>query len=79
MYTVISTLFIEPALQKFRLRCALALYVLILVLGSVPGARQDIGEYASGGFLHATANAGLTLLLFCGRNGTRMQRGVKAV
>lgn len=55
------------------------LYLLILVLGSVPGARHDIGEYAPGILLHSAAYAGLTLLLFSGSNGTRRQKGIKSV
>jgi VanZ family protein len=34
--------------RKLRLGSAFLLYFLILVLGSVPGARQDVGEMASG-------------------------------
>ena len=79
MRTLLSAIFFEPALQKQRYRCAIALYLLILALGSVPGARSDIGEYAPGIVLHFSAYAGLTLLLFGGSNGTRLQRGIKSV
>jgi VanZ family protein len=79
MRKLLSLLFVEPALQKQRYRCAIALYLVILALGSVPGARHDIGEYAPGIVLHFSAYAGLTLLLFGGSNGNRLQRSIKSV
>jgi VanZ family protein len=79
MRTLLFILFFAPSLQKQRYRCAIALYLVILALGSVPGARQDIGEYAPGILLHFAAYAGLTLLLFGGSDGTRLQRGIKSV
>jgi len=64
-----------------RLRCAIAytLYLLILILGSLPGARQEIGSVASGLILHSCAYAGLTFLLFTGSRGLPRQRALKAV
>lgn len=79
MRNLLSILFFEPALQKQRYRCAIALYLMILALGSVPGARTDIGEYAPGIVLHFSAYAGLTLLLFGGSNGNRLDRSIKSV
>jgi VanZ family protein len=79
MRTLLFTLFFEPSLQKQRYRCAIALYLVILALGSVPGARHDIGEFAPGVLLHSAAYAGLTLLLFGGSDGTRFQRSIKSV
>ena len=79
MRKLLSILFFEPALQKQRYRCAIALYLMILALGSVPGARTDIGEYAPGIVLHFSAYAGLTLLLFGGSNGNRLDRSIKSV
>ncbi len=79
MSKLLSLLFFEPALQKQRYRCAIALYLMILALGSVPGARTDIGEYAPGIVLHFSAYAGLTLLLFGGSSGNRFDRSIKSV
>jgi len=67
---------------RFQTRCAWTayiLYLLILVLGSIPGARQEIGEYAPGGVLHSLAYAGLTILLFIGRGKTLGERAIGAV
>lgn len=58
---------------------AYIIYLLILVLGSIPGARQEIGEYASGSVLHSLAYAGLTALLFIGRGKAPRERALSAV
>ncbi len=58
---------------------ALALYGAILVLGSVPGARADIGEVASGIVLHSLAYAAICFLLFTGSCGSPAMRAGKAV
>ena len=79
MYNIISALLVEQPLQRTRYRCAIVLYLMIIALGSIPGARHDIGEYAPGIFLHSAAYAGLTMLLFSGSNGTRVQRSIKSV
>ena len=42
------------------------MYFLILILGSVPHARAEIGELASGLVLHGVAYATITLLLATG-------------
>ncbi|TFW18410.1 VanZ family protein [Duganella callida] len=64
-----------------RLRCgsAIVAYLLILILGSIPGARQDIGEVASGLILHSCAYAGLAFLMFTGSRGTLAVRALTAV
>ena len=52
--------------------------VLILILGSIRGARADIGRYASGPMLHFCAYAILTCLIFSGSAGTPLARASKA-
>lgn len=79
MRATLATLLISPAYQKLRYRSAWALYLMILVLGSVPGARSDIGHYASGIVLHSVAYAGLTFLLFSGSSGTPLRRALQSV
>lgn len=65
--------------QTLRLRCALALYLLVLFLGSLPGARAEVGVFASGLVLHSGTYAVLTFLLFSGGPGRPARRAVKAV
>jgi hypothetical protein len=64
---------------RLRYWTAIILYLMILVIGSLPGARQDIGQVASGLILHSLAYAGLTFLLFTGGTGSLAQRAGKAV
>jgi VanZ family protein len=65
--------------RKFRYRCAWAMYATIVLMGSVPGVRADIGDYAPGFVLHSIAYTILTFLLFSGGTGHARQRAVKAV
>lgn len=75
----LAILLLEPHWRKWRLRAALLMYAAILALGSVPGARADIGLVASGVVLHSLAYGLLTLLLFGGTSGTPAARVAKAV
>jgi VanZ family protein len=52
------------------------MYISILVIGSLPGARQDVGEYASGVVLHSIAYALLGLLTFIGGAGSTSKRAL---
>lgn len=70
---------LDPAVRKFRLGLAIFLYLAIVILGSVPGARHEIGQFAPGVVLHALAYSGLALLWFTGSTGDGAQRALKAV
>ena len=52
--------------RSLRFRCAFLMYLLILILGSIPHARAEIGEVASGLVLHSVAYAVITFLLITG-------------
>ena len=79
MTALLRLLFVDTALAAMRLRLAAIAYLAILGLGSIPGARADIGHVASGVVLHSVAYAGLTLLIFCGVNAVATRRAVVAV
>lgn len=79
MSALFALLVLDPKLRRLRYRCALVIYAAILVMGSIPGARAEIGHYASGIVLHSLAYAGLTALLFTGSNGSARARAIKAV
>lgn len=64
--------------RKVRFHGAFLLYFLILVFGSIPGARQDVGEIASGLALHATAYSIITFLLFTGYAGRPSRKAIQA-
>ena len=76
--STISGLLETPKFQNFCFRSAISIFVLIVVLGSLPGAREDVGQYASGLVLHSVAYAVLGLLAFLGGGGSGSQRALKA-
>lgn len=79
MPTLFHLLVLDPKVRKFRLGLAIALYLAIVIIGSIPGERHAIGEYASGVVLHSIAYAGLAILWFTGSTGDGAQRALKAV
>ena len=79
MSSILFTLALDERLRRHRFFFALALFAIILVLGSIPGARAEIGQFSPGVVLHSLAYSGLTFLLYTGGTGSRTQRAVKAV
>jgi VanZ family protein len=79
MSSLFSLLVLDPKLRKLRLGCAFFCYAAILVMGSIPGARAEIGQYASGLVLHSLAYAILTALVYTGSVGSARARAIKAV
>ena len=75
----LSFLLLDPRLNKLRHGAAIVLFLAILVGGSIPGARADIGHYASGVVLHSTAYAVLALLWFTASRGSAARRSVATV
>lgn len=69
MRAFLTPLISDPGYRKLALRAAFLLYAAILVLGSIPGARAEVGEVAPGVVLHGTAYAIITMLLVCGTQG----------
>ena len=76
---MLKLLLLSNSHARLRYWTAIVLYLLILVLGSIPGARQDIGQVATGVVLHSLAYAGLAFLIFTGSRGSLAQRAAKAV
>ena len=72
-------LIFDSKLNKLRYGMALFIYALVLVLGSIPGARAEIGHYATGLMLHSLTYAVLTLLVYTGSSGNAGQRALKSV
>lgn len=79
MSTLLSLLVLDTRWRRMRLGAGLLMYAAIIVLGSIPGARADIGQYAPGIALHSVAYAIITFLLFTGTEGTPRARTLKAV
>lgn len=65
--------------ERLRFRTALFLYTLVIVIGDIPGARADVGQYASGVVLHSFGYGVLALLLFSGIAGAMGRRAVLSV
>lgn len=79
MPTVLSLLVFDPRWRVWRLRAAITIYAAILVMGSIPGARAEIGVLASGIVLHSLAYGTLAALLFGGVTGPVARRAGIAV
>lgn len=79
MPAFLTRLLLDPRLRSARLATALVLYAGVLVAGSVPGARAEVGEYAPGVVLHGLTYAFLATLWFLGSTGSGPLRAAKAV
>lgn len=76
---LLQQIFLTSSHARLRYWGAIVLYLMILMIGSIPGARSDIGHVASGVVLHSCAYAGLCFLIFTGGTGNPSGRAVKAV
>lgn len=72
-------LLLDPRLNKLRYAIAIVLFLAIVVAGSIPGARAEIGHYAPGVVLHSTAYSALALLWFTASRGSAASRTVATV
>lgn len=79
MPALLNLLVLDPKLRKLRLAAAAAMYLTIVVAGSIPGARAEIGNYAPGIVLHSLAYATLAFLWFTGSTGSAPARAAKAI
>lgn len=79
MQKFLTQLFLSDARAHLRFRGAITLFILNCIIGSIPGARAEAGQYASGLVLHGTGYSVLAFLLFTGCRGVPAQRALKAV
>lgn len=79
MPPLLTSLVLDAGFARRRLQLAFGLFLGIISIGAIPGARAQIGNVASGLILHGTAYAGICLLLFTGYGGSGRRRAVKAV
>jgi VanZ family protein len=79
MPAFLSLLLLDPRLRSARIKIALLLYAGVLVAGSIPGARAEVGEFAPGVVLHGLTYAFLSLLWYFGSTGSAPARAAKAV
>ncbi|RJF96068.1 VanZ family protein [Noviherbaspirillum saxi] len=74
-----TSLFIDEHFRKHRFWLAIFLYMAVLVFGSIPGARGEVGEYATGLVLHFVTYAAIAFLLFTGFQGESAFKGTRTV
>lgn len=79
MPALLHLLLLDTRLRTLRYASAIALFLAIVIAGSIPGARADIGQYASGLVLHSLAYATLALLWFTASRGSGAARSLAAV
>jgi hypothetical protein len=79
MRQFLTHLLLDDRLRERRYQAALCLFAAILIAGSVPGARAEIGHLASGIVLHSIAYSCMTVLLYTGTTGTRRYRAIRSV
>jgi len=79
MHATLTQLCFADRHQRLRFRIALFLYALVIIIGDIPGARADVGQYASGVVLHSFGYGVLTLILFSGIAGSMGRRALLSV
>jgi VanZ family protein len=67
---------LDPRLNRLRYAAAIVLFLAIVIAGSIPGARAEIGEYAPGVVLHSSAYSVLAVLWFTASRGNGASRTV---
>lgn len=78
MQQLISTWLFSAEYRRIRFTLAFVFFFLIIALGSIPGARQEVGQLATGLVLHSLAYAVITFLLFTGSSGSRLKKSIQA-
>lgn len=79
MTSFVANFFTDPKHQPFLFRLAVALYIAVLALGSIPGARAEVGEVASGLVLHFFTYAVIAVCLFGGLAGSAARKACMTV
>jgi len=79
MRSLLHQILLTSSHASLRYRAAWVLFIAAVVIGSIPGARAEAAQVASGLVLHSFSYAFLTFLLFTGGTGNRAQRAVKSV
>jgi VanZ family protein len=77
IWSLITHLFFGDRYKAFRFRSAFVLYGLIVGLGSIPGARAEVGQFASGLILHSLVYSAITFLLFTGSDAHPFGKALK--
>ncbi len=79
MTALFSLLVLDERWRARRYAGAWLVYAAIVLMGSVPGVRAEMGNFASGIVLHTLAYGGITFLLFTGSQGSNRRRALCSV
>ena len=79
MIDLLASFLLGKKFQNVRFNSAIIIFLLILILGSIPRARAELGVVASGLVLHSLAYSAITFLLFTGLDGPKRSKFVQAV
>lgn len=74
-----SALLFADQYKKLRFRSAILAYLLVLILGSIPGAREQVAVLSSGLVLHAVTYSVITFFLFSGSTGNTWHKALQAL
>jgi len=77
--TALLSLIIDDRWRTLRYRAAWMLYVAIVLMGSVPGVRAEMGNVASGIVLHTVAYGAITFGLFTGTSASKQTRALRSI
>lgn len=78
MRSLITRFIPDEHYERCMFGCGLAMYLAVLVFGSIPGARAGLDDVASGLFLHLVTYACITFLLATGSRGHAARKAVVA-
>ncbi len=78
MRPLLTLLILDAPYQRLTYRFAFWLFAAVVALGSIPGARADIGELASGVVLHSLTYSVIAALLFYGRDASPPRKAIEA-
>jgi len=78
MRALLTRFISDKQYETLMFRSGLALYLAVIILGAIPGARDEVGQFASGLVLHFTTYASIALLLACGAAGNVTTKAIKA-
>lgn len=78
MRSLVTRFIPDELYEQCMFRAGLALYLAVIVFGSIPGARAEIGEVASGIVLHFVTYSCIAFLLASGVIGSASRKAFKA-
>lgn len=78
MRSLITRFIPDARYETIMFRTGLVLYLAVILLGAIPGARTEIGAVAPGLVLHFVTYSCIAFLLACGTAGSAAGKAFKA-